>query len=95
MVYSLANVTVNLPSLLVPVAGVARIDIQAETVAEALDNLFDLHPGLKVHLFDESSRCREHVLCFVNDTSTRWMDSLNVALSNGDEITILQAVSGG
>ena len=38
---------------------------------------------------------RQHVLCFHNETNTRWLDSMAVPLTDGDTITILQAVSGG
>ena len=48
-----------------------------------------------MHLCDESGRFRKHVLCFVNDVNTRWLDADNPSLHDGDCITILQAVSGG
>ena len=50
---------------------------------------------LAVHLFDEGGGFRTHVLCFHNDTNTRWLESLDVLLQDGDRITFLQAVSGG
>jgi molybdopterin converting factor small subunit len=35
------------------------------------------------------------VLCFHNRTNTRWLQSLDVPVAEGDTLTILQAVSGG
>ena len=62
---------------------------------EALEDAYAQLPGLRVHLCDESGRFRKHVLCFVNDVNTRWLDGDNPSLHDGDCITILQAVSGG
>ncbi len=90
------SVTIELPSVLAPVVnGERSFTVDAETLPGALAALFQLQPGLKVHLFDETESFREHVLCFHNQTNTRWMDSIDVPLRDGDTITILQAVSGG
>ena len=92
----MSRVTVHLPSLLGPVVnGAESVGVEGDTVAEALSALVERHPALKVHLFDETGGFRRHVLCFHNDTNTRWLESLNVPVADGDAITILQAVSGG
>lgn len=92
----MARVTVHLPSLLAPVIGGSRrLEIEAATVRGVLDGLMAAHPELRVHLFDESGDFRQHVVCFHNETMTRWMDSLEVPVADGDEVTIMQAVSGG
>jgi molybdopterin converting factor small subunit len=92
----MARVTVQLPSLLAHAAGGAsRIDASGESVAAVLDDLKNRHPILAVHVFDESGDFREHVLCFVNDTNTRWLSSLDCPVSDGDSLTVTQAVSGG
>lgn len=89
-------VTVALPSLLAGIVGGARtLPIEAETLAGALDELVRRYPALKVHLFDESGAFRQHVLCFHNEESTRWLGSLDRPVAAGDVITIMQAVSGG
>ena len=92
----MAEVTIELPSVLAPaVNGQRSFTAEAETLPAALAALFQLQPGLKVHLFDETETLREHVLCFHNQVNTRWMASPDVPLRDGDTITILQAVSGG
>ncbi len=92
----MATVTVELPSLLAPIVDGARsIALEADTLRGALDGLLERHPELGVHLFDESGGFRQHVLCFHNETMTRWMKSLEVPVGDGDVIRIHQAVSGG
>jgi molybdopterin converting factor small subunit len=92
----MSRVTVQLPSLLSPaVNGADKVGVEGGTVSEVLVALLDRHPALKVHLFDETGGFREHVLCFHNETNTRWLESLDVPVADGDTITIIQAVSGG
>ena len=92
----MAEVTLELPSMIATVLGGGRrLAVEGATCQEALEDAFARHPGLRVHLFDESGALRQHVLCFVNDENTRWADTLELALAEGDVITILQAVSGG
>ncbi|MBT8486602.1 MAG: hypothetical protein HKO59_04165 [Phycisphaerales bacterium] len=90
------RVDVELPSVLTGLLGVPRVvPVEASCLADALRELSELHPTIDVHLFDETGGFREHVLCFHNDTNTRWLDGTDVALADGDRITIMQAVSGG
>ncbi len=92
----MASVTIRIPSLLASlVRGESAFSVEASTIREALDEALRRHPELRLHLFDESGRFRQHVLCFHNQTDTRWLPDLGAAAADGDEITILQAVSGG
>jgi len=91
-----AHVVVELPSMLAAAAGGEReLPADGPTLRRALDDLFARHPALRVHLFDESGALRRHVLCFLNGRNTRWDETLDQPLAEGDRITVLQAVSGG
>ena len=90
------TVPVHIPSLLVHIAGVqGPLSGEGDTVRAVLTDFLDNVPSLRVHLFDETGNLRPHVLCFLNTTNTRWLDSLEEPVREGDELTILQAVSGG
>lgn len=65
------------------------------TVAEALTGLWQRHVGLRDRVVNEQGQVRPHVNIFVNNENIRHKQALNTALRNGDEITILPAVSGG
>ena len=92
----MARVTIQLPSTLgVMVGGQRSLEVDAPTLAEALRCLTDALPLLAGLLLDESGRLRPQVLCFHNETNTRWLEDLHIDLAKGDTITILQAVSGG
>lgn len=75
--------------------GNSVITIKATTLAEALQRLRDTYPLLRIHLYDEAGQLRPHVLLFYNKESTRWLDRLDVPIRHGDQLEILQAVSGG
>ncbi len=91
----MAHVTLELPSLLRDVLPEGSISIEGGDLREALEDAYRRLPALRVHLCDESGRFRQHVLCFLNDANTRWLDDPAPRLKDGDTITILQAVSGG
>ena len=92
----MARVTLELPSVLRSVlGGVQTLSVEGDTLEEALEDAYDQLPTLKVHLCDESGQFRRHVLCFLNETNSRWFEGMNEPVKDGDQIIILQAVSGG
>jgi molybdopterin converting factor small subunit len=91
----MARALVRIPRLLADVGdGRTEISVEAATAAGALDALFAELPMLRVHVLDESGGVRRHVSWFHNG---RRVDAgrATESLSEGDVITILQAVSGG
>jgi sulfur-carrier protein len=68
------------------------VDANGTTVAELLVDLDRRYPGIRFRMVDEQSRIRKHMKVFVNDESVRDLDT---AITDRDEITIMQALSGG
>lgn len=90
------RITLRLPSLLTAALGQGpALALEATTLRAALDAIRREHPALALHLFDETGGLREHVLCFWNGTNTRWLDTLDQPLAEGDTLLVMQAVSGG
>jgi molybdopterin converting factor small subunit len=89
------SVTVVLPRMLADVLGEGRVRVQGRTVAEAMEAAYARLPALRHHLCDESGAFRTHVLCVHNGVSTRRSGGLTGRVKDGDEIVILQAISGG
>ena len=89
------RVTVFLPKMLGDVLGGERLQVQGSTVAEAMEAAYALLPVLRHHLCDESGEFRTHVLCVHNGVTTRETGHLRGRTKDGDEIRILQAISGG
>lgn len=87
---------VNLPALLRDsTGGRDTLTVAGATLREALDNLLDGYPLLRVHLYDEAGKLRRHVLLYYNGESLAWLGSLDTPLRPGDRLDVVQAVSGG
>ena len=70
----------------------AVVDADGTTVAELLADLDARYPGIHFRMVDEQNRIRKHMKVFVNDESVRDLDT---KIGDRDEITIMQALSGG
>jgi sulfur-carrier protein len=62
------------------------------TVAAMFAELDRCYPGMRFRVVDEQGRLRKHMKVFVNDESVRDLDT---PLAQSDEVTIMQALSGG
>ena len=91
-----ASITVSIPSPLRDACGGAsRLPLTAPTVRAALLQLEQSHPALYISVCDETGAVRRHVNLFVNNSHIRERNGLDTALSPGDVLTIMPAVSGG
>jgi sulfur-carrier protein len=90
-----AWVTVFLPRMLADVLGEGTLKVQASTIAEAMEAAYARIPALRHHLCDETGDFRTHVLCALNGVTTRELGGVKIKVKDGDEIRILQAISGG
>ncbi len=91
-------ITVHVPGMLrEPGDGEAEVTLAGElpTVAMVLAALFAVHPELRDRLLGERGELRQHVNLFVGQESIRYTGGLDTAVADGDEVTILPAVSGG
>jgi molybdopterin converting factor small subunit len=64
-------------------------------VRAALEQIGRCHPALYRSICDETGKVRRHVNLFLNTSHVRDREGLDTALSPGDVLTILPAVSGG
>lgn len=90
------EVTVTVPGLLARFTdGRRTVRVGADTLAEAVDRLIEAHPAIEPHLVDGAGGLRTHVGLYHNGRSVEWDDRGSVELDDGDEVLLLQAVSGG
>jgi molybdopterin converting factor small subunit len=69
--------------------------IDATTVRAVLAALAREQPALYRNVCDETGAVRRHLNVFVNSDNVRDIGGLDAALSPGDVLTFLPAVSGG
>lgn len=75
--------------------GASELAITAASVRAALEQLERDHPSLYQNVCDETGTVRRHVNLFVNTSHIRDREGLDTALSTGDVVIILPAISGG
>ena len=85
--------TVILPRSLIALfpAAPRRCDVEAATVAEAIDRLDGLAPGMRNRLVDAGPALREHIKVFVDGAPA----TLGTALRPDSTLHVIPAVSGG
>jgi len=72
-----------------------KIDRDAATVGEALNQLWNAHAGLRDRVLTERGEVRPHVNIFVNSDVVRRDQVLQTAIDGSADICIMPAVSGG
>ena len=65
------------------------------TVREALEALWSVHPGVRDRVVNERGEVRQHINIFVGVENIRWTGGLATPVADGNEISIIPAVSGG
>ena len=89
-------VTVKLPTQLRDAAGGnVSASVQGATLGEVLEALYAEHGELRTRISDESGGLRRFVNVYLRGEDIRFLDGLDTAVSDGDEVTILPAVAGG
>jgi molybdopterin converting factor small subunit len=90
------TVTIHIPAVLRGCcAGARELSVSAASVRAALEQLEHSHPQLYRSVCDDTGALRRHVNLFVNTANVRDENGLDTALSAGDILTIMPAVSGG
>jgi molybdopterin converting factor small subunit len=70
----------------------ARVTASGGTVSDLLDDLDQQFPGIRFRVVDEQNRLRRHMKIWVGDEPVK---DLSTSLDSDDEVTIMQALSGG
>ena len=73
-------------------AQAAVVAAAGATVDEVLVDLNRQYPGLRFRVVDEQGRLRSHMKVFINKDLVR---DLTTAVAEEDEVTLMQALSGG
>jgi MoaD family protein len=73
----------------------ASVEVQAETVGEALSGLTSKFGDLKKHLFTEEGKLRSFVNVYVNDEDIRYLQKDQTQVREGDIISIVPSIAGG
>ena len=89
--------TIFIPTPLRPFAsGQNAVEINAATIAEALDGLTQAHPELRKHLFNDEGRLRSFVNLYFNDEDVRYLPAKEATVVTAtDTLSIIPSIAGG
>jgi MoaD family protein len=89
------GVVVKIPTQLRAAAGgAASATVEGGTVGEVLDALYEQFADLRDRIADDTG-LRRFVNVYIGGEDIRFLDGLDTAVEDGDEVTILPAVAGG
>jgi molybdopterin converting factor small subunit len=72
------------------------VEVDAATVAQALDRLTDAHSGLRKHLFTEDGKVRSFVNLYLNDEDVRYLPAKEATpVTTSDTLSIIPSIAGG
>lgn len=73
----------------------ATVTAEGSTLQSLVDNLESTYPGIRERMVDEAGQLRRFVNIYVNGDDVRFLDGMQTALKDGDEVSIVPAVAGG
>jgi sulfur-carrier protein len=76
-------------------AGNGEVAAAGTSIKEVINDLESRHPGMRDRLLDEKGEIRRFVNIYLNGDDVRFLDQLNSAVKDGDDISIVPAIAGG
>ena len=76
--------------------GQDAVELDAPTVADALEALTQAHPDLRKHLFTAEGKLRAFVNLYLNDEDVRYLPAKEAsAVTAADTLSIIPSIAGG
>jgi signal recognition particle GTPase len=69
--------------------------VEAATIKEALDRVFEANEPLKSYVVDDQGRLRKHMVVFVDSELIHDREGMTDEVQPNSEIYVMQALSGG
>ncbi len=77
-------------------AGHDAVEVDAPTVADALEALTQAHPDLRKHLFTSDGKVRAFVNLYLNDEDVRYLSAKEATpVTAADTLSIIPSIAGG
>jgi molybdopterin synthase sulfur carrier subunit len=77
------------------VGGQKQVELDGSTVRELVDRLVGRYPSLRQQLLADDGQLNRFVNVYVNGQDVRYLNGLDTAVSERDEVRLLPAMAGG
>jgi|WetSurMetagenome_2_1015567.scaffolds.fasta_scaffold02668_5 sulfur-carrier protein len=74
--------------------GREKVETSPDTIIGIVDRLDHIYPGMRERLV-AGNRIRGYISIFLNEEDIRTLDAEDTQVGDGDEVTIIPAISGG
>jgi sulfur-carrier protein len=75
--------------------GADEVNAEGGSIKAIVEDLEKNYPGIKERICDETGKVRRFVNVYVNGDDIRFLQNLETALKDGDNIAIVPAIAGG
>lgn len=90
------SVTIQIPTPLRRFTGEqGEVEVQGQTVGDALRDLARRHPSLERHIYNEEGVLRSFVNVFLNEEDVRHLGRDATPVKTGDTLSIIPSIAGG
>lgn len=71
------------------------VELEATTVAEALEGLMSRYGDLRRHLYNDEGKIRSFVNIYLNDEDIRYLGKEQTPMNDKDVLSIVPSIAGG
>ncbi len=75
--------------------GQDKVDVAGDSLGGVIDAMNEQYPGIRERICDDQGQLRNFVNVYVNGEDVRFLQGLETATSDGDEVSVVPAVAGG
>ena len=75
--------------------GLEEVSAEGANIGALIESLEKQYPGIKERICDDAGKVRRFVNIFANDEDIRFLQNLDTAVKDSDEISIVPAIAGG
>lgn len=75
--------------------GENEVTVTGNTIRKVIENLDEIHTGIKDKLCDQDGNLRRFVNLYLNEKDVRLISDLETTVSDGDIISIVSVITGG
>ena len=75
--------------------GQDKVDVVGDSLGGVIDAMNEQYPGIRERICDDQGQLRNFVNVYINGEDVRFLQGLETATTDGDEISVVPAVAGG